>query len=139
MLRLSRMSWSCCRKRARSVAGANHAEGHFRKTPRKAEPSARPFSSRRYLDWQLALGGLDQGTKEFARSLVFIYRPFGVPLHGDKKMITSSSFQGLDNAVIGAGSHDTQSLAEYIGGLMMGGIHRHDNGTAIVQLLIAIC
>jgi hypothetical protein len=77
------------------------------------------------------LGVFNQGTKEFARRFIIVDRSLGVPLHGQDEMIGCSSFHRLDDAVIGAASHDTQSFADRIGGLMMGRIHWHGYRTVL--------
>jgi len=48
------------------------------------------------------LRSFDQSAEDGAGRLVFIHRALGMPLHGEHKVIRSSSFQGLDDAVVRA-------------------------------------
>jgi hypothetical protein len=65
--------------------------------------------------------------KDSAGRPVLIDRSFGVPLHSDDEVTGRSSLQGLNNAVGRAASHDTQSFADRVGGLVMRRIHRHND------------
>lgn len=57
----------------------------------------------------------DQGAEDGAGGLVFIYGALGVPLHGEHEVIWGSSFQGFDDAVVGAAGGDPQAIANCAG------------------------
>lgn len=128
------MWWFCCRGRGKR-AGRSHAEGHFRKATRQPKPTTtetiwtvhpmRPCgqtnkatssdaaannSTALLMAWfgmeTSTLGGFNQRTKEFARCFIVVDRSLGVPLYGEDEMIERGSFQGFNNAVVGAASHD---------------------------------
>jgi hypothetical protein len=72
------------------------------------------------------LCGFDQGAEEGARADVFVHGALGVPLHGQDEMIGRSAFQGFDDAVVGAAGDGAQTIADDVGGLMVGGVHGYD-------------
>ena len=54
-----------------------------------------------------------------------------MPLHSHHKMIRRSSFDRFHNPIIRTSCHQPQSLADSVGGLMMRGIHRKNQGRTL--------
>ena len=57
-----------------------------------------------------------------------------MPLHRDHEMIGRSSFQRLDNAIVGTARHDAQPLAGDIGRLVVRRVDGHNEWTPGVRL-----
>src|SRR2546427_58040 len=49
-----------------------------------------------------------------------------MPLHSHHEMIRRRSFQSFDDAVVGTAGYNAQAFADRLRGLMMRGVHRHD-------------
>ena len=49
-----------------------------------------------------------------------------MPLHSQHKVIGGGSFKAFDDAVVGAAGYDPQTIANGIGGLVVGGIYREE-------------
>lgn len=62
--------------------------------------------------------------------MVLIHRAFGMPLNGEHKVVGGSSFEGLDDAIVGAAGDDAESIAGAVRGLMVAGIDGGMQGCA---------
>ena len=69
---------------------------------------------------------LDQSAENDARAFVRVDRALGVPLDRQHKVIGGGSFKAFDDAVVGAAGYDPQTIANGIGGLVVGGIYREE-------------
>jgi hypothetical protein len=71
--------------------------------------------------------GFYQCLKDVAGGFVLFCRAFRVPLDCQHKMIWGRAFEGFDDAVGGAASCDAESLADGVGGLVVGGVYREQD------------